>query len=51
MVVLYIILGFLVPVVMVFAYSFWLNRRRRTPDTKETDTKETDTKETDSDTE
>ncbi len=29
MVLLYIVLGFLVPVLMVFGYSFWLRRRRR----------------------
>jgi hypothetical protein len=38
MMLLYIVLGFLVPVVMVFGYSVWLQRRRRrrTSDTKET---------------
>jgi len=29
MVLLLIVLGFLIPVVMVFAYSVWLNRRQR----------------------
>lgn len=44
MTVVFIILGFLVPVVMVFAFSIWLNRRHRNrslnrntnPDAKET---------------
>ncbi len=27
--ILFVVLGFLLPVVMVFAYSIWLNRRRR----------------------
>jgi len=29
MMILLIILGFLLPVILVFAYSVWLNRRRR----------------------
>ena len=29
MALLYIVLGFLLPVVMVFGYSVWLNRKRR----------------------
>jgi cytochrome c oxidase assembly factor CtaG len=29
MILLYIVLGFLVPVLMVFGYSAWLQRRRR----------------------
>jgi hypothetical protein len=29
MAILYIVLGFLLPVIMVFGYSVWLNRRRR----------------------
>lgn len=37
MMVLYIVLGFLVPVILVFVYSVWLHRRRRTTDTTETD--------------
>lgn len=32
---LYIVLGFLLPVIMVFGYSVWLNRRRRTTDNVE----------------
>jgi heme/copper-type cytochrome/quinol oxidase subunit 2 len=38
MIVLYIVLGFLAPVAMVFAYSVWLQRRRRqrTSDTSQT---------------
>jgi cytochrome c oxidase assembly factor CtaG len=36
MMVLYIVLGFLAPVILVFGYSVWLNRRRRTPDKTET---------------
>jgi len=31
---LYIVLGFLVPVIMVFAYSVWLHRRRVAADAK-----------------
>ncbi len=33
MIVLYIVLGFLVPVMMVFGYSKWLNRKRQTSGT------------------
>jgi heme/copper-type cytochrome/quinol oxidase subunit 2 len=36
MIVLYIVLGFLVPVILVFGYSVWLHRRRQNSDTTET---------------
>jgi heme/copper-type cytochrome/quinol oxidase subunit 2 len=35
MMVLYIVLGFLVPVMLVFGYSVWLHRRRQNSDTAE----------------
>ncbi len=35
MMLLYIVLGFLVPVIMVFVYSIWLNRKRRSSNTTE----------------
>jgi hypothetical protein len=37
MTLLLIVLAFLAPVVLVFGYSIWLQRRRRTSETTETD--------------